>query len=320
MKAIGYDEFGGPDVLHVVDLPDPDIVPGHVRVRVRAAAVSPTDTLRRAGIRARDLQPDEALTTQGWPMVPGMEFAGIVEEIGPDTMTTLNVGDHVLGILRPNGTFGAYSEQVVVPAESVVRTPEGVNDVAASTLPMNGLTAQMTLDKLELAPGDTIAVTGAAGTYGAYVVQLAKAAGLTVIADAAPKDRDLVKGFGADIIVDRGDDVADRILEAAPDGVDGLADGAVLNELVLPAVRRGGRLATVRHWESEEPINGVDVVAVKVRYYFREQDRLKRLRDLVEAGTLTLRVADTLPAEQAAEAHRRLAAGGVRGRIVLTFD
>ena len=319
MKAIGYEEFGGPEVLHVVELPDPVPGPGEVRVRVHAAAVSPTDTLRRAGIRARDGMPAEELFGQDKPMVPGMEFAGVLEEIGPDTQTELSVGDHVMGMLRPNGTFGAYSEHVVVSAESVVRTPAGVDDVAASTLPLNGLTAQMTLDMLNLKPGGTIAVTGAAGTYGVYVVQLAKANGLRVVADAAPKDRELVQSLGADVIVERGDEVAKRILEAVPGGVDGLADGAVLDELVLSAVRPGGRLATVRHWESAEPIDGVTICPVRVRYYVHERAKLDRLRELVEEGKLTLRVAGTLPAEQAGEAHRRLAEGGLRGRLVLIF-
>jgi NADPH2:quinone reductase len=196
-------------------------------------------------------------------MVPGMEFAGVLEEIGLSSETPLSLGEHVMGMLRPKGTHGAYSEQVVVPTDSIVRTPAGFDDVAASTLPMNGLSAQMTLDLLDISPGDTIAVTGAAGTYGAYMAQLAKASGLTVIADAASNDMEVVKSLVADFVVGRGDDVAKRIVEAVPGGVDGLADGAILNELVLPAVRQGGSLATMRNWDSE-PINGVAIRKVRV--------------------------------------------------------
>jgi NADPH:quinone reductase len=99
---------------------------------------------------------------------------------------------------------------------------------------MNGLTARQSLDLLKLSPGQVIAVIGAAGAYGGYVVQLAKAEGLTVIADASEKDEKLVASLGADIVVRRGDDVASRIRRHFPQGVDGLADGAVLNELVIP--------------------------------------------------------------------------------------
>ncbi|MGW5434678.1 NADP-dependent oxidoreductase [Streptomyces sp. NPDC004059] len=312
MKAIGHTEFGGPEVLHEVELPDPVAGPGEVRIRVRAAAVSPTDTVRRAGILAEQMRAEDR------PYVPGMELAGVLEEIGPDTGTDLSVGEHVMGVLVPRGSFGAYSEQVALPAESVVRVPAGVDDVAASTLPMNGLTARMTLDKLGLEPGQTIGVTGAAGTYGGYVVQLAKAEGLRVVADAAEKDRALVEELGADTVVPRGDDVADRFLEAVPGGVDGLADGAVLNEKVIAAIRPGGRMVSVRYYEGE-PVKGVTYHSVRVSHYVREHAKLDRLRELVEEGKLTLRVAGTYPAAQAAEAHRRLALGGTRGRVVLTF-
>ncbi|WP_446045439.1 NADP-dependent oxidoreductase [Streptomyces olivaceus] len=313
MKAIGHVEFGGPEVLHPVELPDPVPGPGEVRIRVRAAAVSPTDTLRRSGVNADEMRSQEV------PYVPGMELAGVLEEIGPDTDTDLSVGDHVMGIVFPLGSHGAYSEQIVLPSDSVTRTPAGVSDVAASTVPMNGLTARITLDALELVPGQTIAVTGAAGTYGGYVVQLAKAEGLRVVADAADEDRQLVKQLGADIIVPRGDEVAERFLREVPGGVDGLADGALLNEKVVGAVRPGGRLVTLRNYAAE-PVNGVTFHPVRVRHYVRDRPRLDRLRELVEAGKVTPRVADTYPAAEAAEAHRRLARGGTRGRLVLTFN
>ena len=318
MKAIGHNDFGGPEVLETVYLPDPVPGSGEVRIRVRAAAVSPTDTLRRAGIRALDGKPADELRSQGKPLVPGMEVAGVLEEIGPDTVTDLRVGDHVMGAVFPKGAHGAYSEQIVLQAESVVRTPAGVDDIAASTLLMNGLTAQASLDELQLEPGQTLGVTGAAGTLGGYVVQLAKVRGLRVIADASPADKELVASLGADVVIERGDGVVERFLAAAPGGVDGLADCAVLNEKAVGAVRPGGRLVTVRHYEGP-PVNGVTFRAVKVRYHLRDTGRLEELRRLAEEGRITLRVAGTYPAAQAADAHRRLERGGTRGRLVLTF-
>jgi NADPH:quinone reductase-like Zn-dependent oxidoreductase len=103
-----------------------------------------------------------------------------------------------------SGTHGAYAEHLVVPAESVARVPAGMSDVEAATLPMNGLTARMALDLLELPAGATVAVTGAAGAVGGYVVQLATADGFRVIADAADKDEQLVKDLGADVVLPRG--------------------------------------------------------------------------------------------------------------------
>ncbi|HXZ63009.1 MAG TPA: alcohol dehydrogenase catalytic domain-containing protein, partial [Acidimicrobiales bacterium] len=157
MKAVGVVEYGGPDALQVVELPDPQVAPGQVRIRVHAAAVSPTDTFVRNGARA------EAQQVAGPPpYIPGMDVAGVLEQIGEGAATPLRPGDHVMAIVLPRGSHGGYSEQVVVPVESVARTPDGVTDVEASTLPMNGLTAQLALDVLCLEPGQTLAVTGAA--------------------------------------------------------------------------------------------------------------------------------------------------------------
>jgi NADPH:quinone reductase len=312
MRAVGVTEFGGPEALHVVELPEPVAGPGEVRIRVRAAAVNPTDTGLRSGARAaqlKDIPP---------PYVPGMDVAGVIDQIGDGVGGELRAGDRVMAIVVPLGSHGGYSEWVAVPAESVARVPAGATDEQAATLPMNGLTVRMALDLLGLEPGQTLAVTGAAGAVGGYAIQLAKADGLRVIADASAADERLVKELGADIVVARGDDVAERVRAALPEGADGLVDGAVLDELVIPAVRDGGKIATVRGFRGEEQ-RGITFHPVFVRSYAREQAKLDRLRQQAEDGQVTLRVARTLPAEQAAEAHRILEAGGTRGRLVLLF-
>jgi NADPH:quinone reductase-like Zn-dependent oxidoreductase len=311
MRAVGVTEFGGPDALHVVDVEPEPLGPGQVRVRVAAAAVSPTDTHARSGAYAER----DPVKTPPW--VPGMDVAGEVVEIA-DGVDHLAVGDLAMGVVVPSGPHGAYREDTVLPADSVVRVPEGATAVAACTLPMNGLTARFALDLMDLERGQVLAVTGAAGAFGGYVVQLAKADGLTVVADASEADEELVRGLGADVVVRRGDDVADRIRAQFPDGVDGLADGAVQDALVLPAVKDGGAVATVRGYRGDGQ-RGLRVFPTMVRKVATERAMLDGLRRAVEDGVLTLRVADTLPAERAAEAHRRLEAGGVRGRLVLTW-
>jgi NADPH2:quinone reductase len=312
VRAIGVTEFGGPEALQVVELPDPEAGQGELRIRVHAAAVNPTDTVLRSGARADMLRDVPA------PHVPGMDAAGVVDQIGPGVTTDLRVGDHVMAVVVPRGSHGAYSERIVVPVESVARVPAGATDVEASTLPMNGLTVRQALDRLGLEPGQTLAVTGAAGAVGGYAIQLAKADGLRVVADASPEDEQLVKELGADIVVARGPEFAQRVRDAVPEGADGLIDGAVLDQLVVPAVRDGGRVATVRGFKGDE-VRGITFYPVSVRDYAREQTKVDRLRQQVEDGQVTLRVAGTLPAEQAAEAHRTLEAGGVRGRLVLEF-
>ena len=312
MRAVGLYVHGGPEVLEVVDLPEVHAGSGQVRIRVHAVAVNPTDTMARNGSRAEQQKIDPP------PYVPGMDVAGVVDEVGGDVSTNVAVGDAVMAMVVPKASHGAYREQIVLNARSVVPAPAGTSHVEACTLPMNGLTARQSLDLLGLSSGQTLAVTGAAGAYGGYVIQLAKTEGLTVIADASEADRELVTDLGADIVVRRGDDVATRFREHFPDGVDGLADGAVQNELVIPAVRDGGAFTSVRGFIGE-PLRDISFTATMVRTYDGEFEKLDRLRQLVESGSITLRVADTYTPEQAGEAHRRLEAGGTRGRLVIEF-
>jgi len=285
MRAVGLMTHGGPEVLQVVDVPEVHAGPGQVRLRIHAAAVNPTDTMARNGARAEQQKADPP------PYIPGMDAAGIVDEVGDGVTTGVKVGDTVMAMVCPTASHGAYREQIVLDQRAVVPAPAGTTHVQACSLPMNGLTARQSLDLLNLSPGQVLAVTGAAGAYGGYVIQLAKSEGLTVIADASDADRELVSSLGADIVVARGNDVATRFREHFPDGVDGLADGAVLNEAVIPAVKDGGAYTSVRHFMGQQ----------------------------AEAGILTLRIADSMPAAEASEAHRRLEAGGTRGRLVLEF-
>ena len=312
MRAVGLYKHGGPDALEVVDVPEAHAGTGQVRIRVHAAAVNPTDTMARNGSREEEQKIDPP------PYVPGMVAAGVIDQVGDDISTNVSVGDAVMAMVVPKAAHGAYREQIVLDARAVVPAPAGASHVEACTLPMNGLTARQSLDLLGLSSGKTLAVTGAAGAYGGYMIQLAKTEGLTVIADASEADRGLVAKLGADIVVDRGGDVATRIRDHFPEGVDGLADGAVQNEVVIPAVRDGGAFTSVRRF-SGAPQRNISFTATMVRTYDGEYEKLDRLRQLVEAGSITLRVADTYTPEQAGEAHRRLEAGGTRGRLVIEF-
>ena len=311
MRGVGFFEFGGPEVLRVVDLPETHAGAGQVRIRVHAAAVNPTDTYTRKGSRA------EAMRSIPPPYIVGMDIAGVIDEIGAGTQTDLVVGDKVMAMVVNSGSHGGYRESIVLSADAVVRAPANATLIEAATLPMNGLTARQSLDQLALRPGQTLAVTGAAGCYGGYVVQLAKADGLKVIADASPADSPLVRSLGADIVVPRGDDIAAQIRKVAPDGVDGLADGSFQSGLGVGAVRDGGGFASVRHWTGAE--RGITFHETWVRSYDHRADLLDRMRQQVEAGLVTLRVAATFPPEQAPEAHRRLEARGTRGRMVILF-
>ena len=312
MRAVGLFEHGGPEVLQVVELPSVDAGPGQVRIRNYAAAVNPTDVVGRNGMRAEIQKKDPP------PYVPGMDAAGVVDQIGEGVETGIEIGDRVMAMVVPRASHGAYREQIVLDQRAVVKAPAGASHAEACTLPMNGLTARLSLDLLDLSPGQVIAVTGGPGAYGGYVIQLAKADGLTVIADAGESDRSLLESLGADVIIDRGDGFAEKIREHFPDGADGLADGALLNELAIGAVRNGGGFTAIRGYKGEEQ-RDIKFTATWVTRYDGEYEKLDRLREQAESGEVTLRVAETVSPENAATAHERLEAGGTRGRMVIEF-
>jgi len=248
-----------------------------------------------------------------------MDAAGVIDELGPNADDRLKIGDRVVAYVVPAGPHGGgYAEHIVVPAASVVLAPAGVDFPAASTLLLNGLTARLALDALALTTGQTLAVTGAAGAVGGYVIQLAKADGLKVIADASRSDQTLVRSLGADYILERGDTFAERVRSIVPEGVPGLIDGAFLTNLALPAIADGGAIAVTRAWDGPTERH-ITLHRIQSFAFATNTALLDQLVRQVEQGILTLRVADVLPADQAADAHRRLEAGGVRGRLVLDF-
>lgn len=309
-RAIGVTEFGGPEALEVVEVPVVEPGRADVQIRVHAAAVNPTDTGLRSGAYAGWLP-------AGPPYIPGMDAAGHVERAGE--LTGFRRGDRVMAVanpLRPEG--GAYTELLTVPAASVAPIPDGATLEQAATLPMNGLTAKVALEMLRLEPGQTFGVTGAAGVLGGYAVALGRHLGLRVIADAAPDDRDLVRGFGAHEVVPRGDDVGAAMRSVVAGGVDGMLDAAVQREAALAAVRDGGRMISVRRGDVTTE-RGIDVQTVRVFDHLDDRAGLELLHDLAGDGTLALRVAGTFGPREAADAHRRFAQGGVRGRFLLVF-
>src|SRR5262245_48462118 len=220
---------GGPEVVQVVERDVRDPLEGEVRLAVRAAAVNPADmAVRQFGVEG--VPP---------PWVPGMDAAGVVESAGAG-VDRVAVGDEVMAALstrRPEG--GAQAELVVVPAASMVHVPEGVTLEEAATLPMNGLTALHGLDLLGLVEGQSLAVAGGAGLLASYVIGIAKDRGLHVVADAFPDDEELVRGFGADVVLPRGDGLAAAVRDAFPDGVDAVFDTALLGRSIFPAIRPG---------------------------------------------------------------------------------
>lgn len=311
-RAVGLFDFGGPDVLTVVERDVPSVEADEVRIRVQAAAVNPTDLVFRAGARAALLAEFEP------PYVPGMDAAGTVEAVG-DAVTHLAHGDRVMAAVSPvRAGGGAQSEILVVRAASAVPVPEGISTHEAATLPMNGLTAIEALDMLEVAADGTLAITGGTGWLAGLAIVLAKQRGLCVIADAPSAERERLLALGADHAVERGDGVVARIRELAPDGVDAVLDTALIGPPILAAIRDGGGWAVVRN-QQDQTERGIVRHNVSVARRLADTDALAELAALAAAGDLPVTVAGTFTPEEAADAHRRQAQGGVRGRFLIVF-
>jgi NADPH2:quinone reductase len=310
MRAVVVRRYGGPEALELADVPAPEPGPGQVRIRVEAAAVNPVDIATREGLMnvARPgVIRDREYVGIGW------DVAGTVDAAGTG-VTSFGPGERVIGLRdRLDQPLGGYAEQVVLDAADVAPAPAGVDSAAASTLPLNGLTALQALDLLGLPAGRTVLVTGAAGGLGGLVVELAAMRGLRVVAAAGDDDEKLVSGLGAAAFLPRSADLAAAVRQLVPGGVDAAFDAAVLGYPALDAVRAGGSFAAFAG-PGPVPLRGIRVTAVNIR---ADGAALTGLSALAAAGKLTLRVAGSYPLAEAAAAQRRLQAGGVRGRLVL---
>ncbi|MGY4644366.1 zinc-binding dehydrogenase [Cellulomonas sp. URHB0016] len=279
--------------------------PGEVRVRVEAAPVHPVDAWVHDGTLAGALPGTPPYTT-GWGV------AGIVDEVGPGVVD-LAPGDAVLGLSDWFDTFvGTHASTVVLPARAVGRRPSTLDAVPAATLSLNALTALQALDLLGLASG-TLGITGGAGGVGGFALELARLRGLEVVAVGREADRDFVERTGAHLAVRSGDDVAAALL-AAGRPLDAVLDTAVVGAPALAAVRDGGAFVAVTGPGTPQAERGVRVETVHV---VGDGAQLAALADLAAAGSLSTRVAATYPLAEAAQAYRAVAAGGLRGAVVL---
>ncbi|OJF16215.1 NADP-dependent oxidoreductase [Couchioplanes caeruleus] len=308
MQAVIVRRFGGPEVLEIVDVPAPRPGPGQVLVRVAAAAVNRIDLSTRAGrITEAGLIAPAPTVALGW------DVAGEVTATGPG-VTRFAAGDRVIGLRDLLSAAGTQAEQVVLDEGAVAPAPAGVGDAEASTLPLAGLTADRSLELTGLRRGQTLLVTGAAGVVGGIVLQLAALRGIRTVAAADATDEPLLRRLGAEHVVPRTDRLGAAVRDLVPGGVDAVIDAAVVGIGAHEALRGGGVFVALVAPFAPPPLRGTRVVVQEV---YADGARLAELAALAEAGHLTLRVAQTLPLAQVAEAHERIAAGGVRGRLVL---
>jgi NADPH:quinone reductase-like Zn-dependent oxidoreductase len=300
MKAVRFSRFGGPEVLELVDLPDPHPGPGQVRIAVRAAGVNPSDWKKREGLMDEEL-----------PQTMGYEAAGVVDELG-DGVTDAVVGDRVFGL---SAAGAAQAELAVLSYYAPI--PPSLDFAGAGALPAAIETAARALDQLGVGSGSTLLINGASGSVGGAAVQLAKARGARVIGTASPANHEYLRSLGAEPVA-YGEGLAGRVRGLAPDGVDlalDVAGSGVLPELTELA-GGAGHVLTVADFRGAREHG--------VRFSSGDAGRavhiLGEIGELIQSGRFSLPVAQTFSLADVAEAHRVGEHGHARGKLVLLVD
>jgi len=310
MRAIQIQRFGGPDVLQLVDVRDPQAGPGHVRVAVHAAGTNPVDASNRS---------DGSWAGLELPHMPGYDVAGVIDQVG-DGVDTVAVGERVMAMTPFPGGAGGYAELVVLDAALVATVPDWVSLVEAAAVPLAAGTALDVLDRIDLPAGAWVLVHGASGGVGTFLVQLAAARNLRAVAVASARSHDVLRDLGASGCVDYHDrDVVGEARGIAGGRVDAIVDlvgGRALGES-LAAVRAHGQLVSIATPELDlDPVLDENLTFHGV--LISDSDvRIRALARLLAAGSIRPVIADVLPLDQAAEAHRRLETGHTGGKIVL---
>ena len=310
-RAVVYREIGGPEVLHLEDVPDAEPGAGEVVVAVRAAGVNPIDWKLRSGVRGNG--------TGGRAVRPGADAAGVVEAVG-DGVDGVAVGDEV--IVR--SARGAYATQVVAPADHLVAKPAGLGWAEAASIGIPAGTAYQALRSLGIGAGDTLLVHGGAGGVGQAAIQFAVADGVRVIATASERNHERLRELGA-VPVTYGPGLVERVTELAPEGVSTALDAVGTDEALdasVALVADRDRIATV--------VRGADAPRWGIRAFAGGSavpltDQEKRWRDeatglvaeLAAAGRFDLEVSRTFGLDEAAEAQRVSEDGHVRGKLVI---
>lgn len=334
MKAILQYEFGGPEVLRYEDVSIPVLMPGEVRVRVRAVGINPPDWYLRDGYKAL---PPEWQPKVNFPIILGTDISGVIDAVADD-VTEFTVGDEVYSMVRfPAGMMGeskGYAEYVSVPASEIALKPTAIDDVHAAGAPMSLLTAWQFLIELghneqnALQPeqhkpvplkGRKVLINGAGGGVGSFAVQLAKWKGAYVIAVASGKHEAFLRGLGADEFIDYTQTAAEDAvndLDLVLDTVGGSATGRFLRTL-----KRGGALFPVFplgfSGADEAAKLGITVSATQVR---SSGVQLAEIAPLLNDGTIQVIIDSTFPLADASKAHERASKGNIQGKIVLTVN
>jgi NADPH2:quinone reductase len=318
MRAAVCPAYGAPDVVRIDEQPSPEVSPGHVRVKVAAAAVNFPDVLLIANEYQISVPP---------PFVPGSEFAGVIVETG-DGADGFGVGDRVTG----TGLYGAFAEEVMVPAAALSRIPDGVDERTAAAFGVAYRTAYHALRSMaRVQEGDELVVLGAGGGVGLAAVQLGVQLGVSVTAVASSTEKlDVAAGYGAKHLVDhKSGDLRAALRGALPCGANVIIDpvGGELSEPALRSLGRGGRFVTVGFASGVIPRIPLNLVLVKgvhvLGFQFQDvpPDEFARneeeLREHLVSGRVLPHVCAVYPLADTVSALRHVAHGRAIGKVLI---
>jgi NADPH:quinone reductase-like Zn-dependent oxidoreductase len=308
MRSVVVRRFGGPEVLELVESDVPDPLPYQIRVHVSASTVNPIDVSTRAGRLT-----EAGLVAPAQQLGLGWDVAGTVSATG-DAVERFAVGDHhrrpARPVVRPRGPRRRSRPRCLRRSTGALLDRPAPRGDAAAQRPDRRPALELT----GLQRGQTLLVTGAAGAVGGFALELAALRGLRTVAVARVEDEPLVRALGAAEFVPRTDRLGTAVRALVPGGVDAVIDCAVLGIAAHGALRGEGTFVALVAPFAPPPIRGTRVLVQEV---WADGARLTELVALVVAQHLTLRVARVLPLTEAAEAHRLVEAGGLRGRVVL---
>jgi NADPH:quinone reductase-like Zn-dependent oxidoreductase len=312
MKALALTAPDQPASL--IDLPQPELAPDAVRIRVRAASVNGFDVYQASGALM-------GMMEHALPTVVGRDFSGVVEAVGSER-SDVAAGDEVLGFIpsTPPLHDGTYADEIVTSNVVLGHKPTGLSFEAAAAVPLAAVTALDSVEAVNIGPGDVVLIAGATGGVGSFAIQLAAQRGATVIATARPGDEEaFVRSLGASDTVDySAGDLADAVRATYPDGVTALIDVVSRDEAftaVAALVRDGGRIATTLGAADVEALATRNVEATNIMGS-PTPEKLTALAEAVAAGSLRVAVQQTFPLDRSADALQAFGSGTL-GKLVL---
>lgn len=310
MKAVVIKEYGNAEKLEMIDVPTPRPESHEVKIHIHYSGVNPVDWKIREGMLQK-VFPCE------FPLIPGWDAAGIVEEVGSD-VTEFQVGDEVYTYCRkPIVQWGTYAQYVCFDSRFVAPKPKNISFAQAAAIPLTGLTAwQAVFDQLKLHPHETILIHAGAGGVGGFAIEFAKLAGATVITTSSSANHPYVKELGADMAIDYHTQDFDQVVRTAyPNGIDAVLDtvgGATLQNS-FRLLKPGGRLLSiVEPIRTEHP--GIEAKFMLVQ---PNGEQLREIGRLIEEGKISPPQIEEMPLENAPQAQQKSEAGHTRGKIVL---